>query len=104
MVNDDIDFNYESGANPVHGCAVSLRGRMWYFGGYGAQDIRQVSKEVILPKLNLILKASKVVGCKMTRQSDLPFDFYGGSCNTFAVPEEKVLMCFSEDSRKSCRV
>ena len=31
----------------------------------------------------------------MLRQSDLLFDFEFGSCNTFKVPEEKALMCFS---------
>ena len=33
----------------------------------------------------------------MTRQTDLPFNFDRGSCNTFKLPEEKVLMCFSAD-------
>ena len=50
------------------------------------------------------LKASKIVGCEMIRQFDLPFDFDRGSCNTFQIPDEKVLMCFSDDSRKSCHL
>jgi len=40
----------------------------------------------------------------MLRQSDLLFDFQIGSCNTFEVPEEKVLMCFSKTDRKTCHL
>ena len=48
---------------------------------------------------------SQIIGCEMMRQDrDLPFDFDLGSCNTFEVPEEKVLMCFSQDDRKSCHL
>ena len=44
VVNDDLDFNYgsESVYGSVHGgCAATLRGQMWYFGGY--RTPRQVS-------------------------------------------------------------
>ena len=40
----------------------------------------------------------------MVKQYDLPFNFDRGSCNTFEMPEEKVLMCFSQDSSKSCHM
>ena len=41
----------------------------------------------------------------MVRQEDdLPFDFYLGSCNTFAAPEEKALLCFGVDNRKQCHL
>ena len=43
---------------------------------------------------NNILKASKVVGCGLVRQHSMPFDFGGGACNTFQVPEENVMICF----------
>ena len=38
------------------------------------------------------MKAGKLLGCKMLKQSDLPFDFEFGSCNNFKVPEEKALI------------
>ena len=39
-------------------------------------------------------KLSKIVGCRLTRQADLTFDFRAGSCNTFMEPEPKILLCF----------
>ena len=56
---------------------------------------------------NLYFEVSKVVGCQMIKQSfDLPYSFYGGSCNSFSMPDEKVLMCFSyqTNSPKSCHL
>ena len=41
----------------------------------------------------------------MVRQKDdLPFEFQYGSCNTFAAPEEKALLCFSDNNRKECHL
>ena len=58
----------------------------------------------MISKINYRFKAAKVVGCEMIRQSDLPFDFDRGSCNTFEVPEEKALMCFSKNDLRSCHM
>ena len=33
VVNDDLDFNYGSEVSVYEGCAATLRGQMWYFGG-----------------------------------------------------------------------
>ena len=41
VVNDDLDFEYGSGVELIAGCAATLRGQMWYFGGY--EIPRQVS-------------------------------------------------------------
>ena len=41
VVNDDLDFNYGSGVELKEGCAATLRGQMWYFGGW--ETPRQVS-------------------------------------------------------------
>ena len=41
----------------------------------------------------------------MVRQADdLPFEFFRGSCNTFAAPEEKALLCFGDNNRKGCHL
>ena len=32
-MNNDLDFKYGSGTEAVHGCAVTLKGQFWYFGG-----------------------------------------------------------------------
>ena len=46
-----------------------------------------------------IFKVRKIDDCELIRQPfDLPFNFNGGSCNTFSLPEEKVLMCFNGDN------
>ena len=102
IVNDDLDFNYESGLDIKEGCGVTLRGQFWYFGNQNKP--RQASFEIKISKINHHFKAAKIVGCEMVRQSDLPFNFDRGACNTFEVPEEKVLMCFSNDNRKSCHL
>ena len=40
----------------------------------------------------------------MQRQADLPFDFAFGACNTFQLPDEKALLCFSLDDSRSCHM
>ena len=47
VVNDDLDFTYGSGVSLKHGCAVALKGLMWYLGGEYAHE-RQVRFEAIL--------------------------------------------------------
>ena len=37
---------------------------------------------------------SKIVGCELVAQANLPFDFFKGACNTFRSSDEKALMCF----------
>ena len=81
-MNDGLDFEYGEGAKAYRGCGVTFRGEFWYFGGGGQRGSPERRQ------------ASKVVGCKLTRQFDLSFDFMQGSCNTFADPEPRVLLCF----------
>ena len=54
-------------------------------------------------------KFSKIIGCGLERQEDMPFDLTGGSCGVYNfVDKEIVLLCFHEytheyiDSRKTC--
>ena len=55
---------------------------------------------------NKLFQASQIVDCELQRQFDLPFRFQRGSCNTFAIPDEKGLLCFSSipSDRKSCHL
>ena len=46
-VYDDLDFSNTSGAKIQGGCAASLRGTMWYFGGFDGEYHRQVSLKAI---------------------------------------------------------
>ena len=63
---------------------------------------RLVRKESIFIPI-IFVKASKMVGCNLVRQSDMPFEFYVGACNTFKTPKEKVLMCFDAHyGKKRC--
>lgn len=58
---------------------------------------------MVCPNLcGIIFKASKVVGCELVRQIDLTFDFMQGSCNQFADPEPRVLLCFNYGTPQSC--
>ena len=50
------------------------------------------------------VKASKIINCKLVRQTNLIFDFKEGSCNTFIGSKNtpKVLLCFDEIESQSC--
>ena len=41
-----------------------------------------------------VFQVSKVVGCRLEKQADLPFSFNDGACNTFLYPTPIVLLCF----------
>ena len=103
VVNDDLDFSYGSDVSLKFGCAVTLKGLMWYFGGSNDMS-RQVSFKVIQQVQKFILKMSLITGCEINRQSDLPFDFSMGSCNTFKTPEEKAMLCFNAFNRRDCHL
>ena len=65
------------------GCATTFRDKMMYFGG--SSDPSQVSE---------------VENCKIRRKGTLPFDFIGGSCNTFNEPESnrpQMYLCFGSN-------
>ena len=42
-MNYEIDFEYESGTSASSGCGATLKGEIWYFGGSGSTNKRQVS-------------------------------------------------------------
>ena len=46
MLNDDLDFSYGSDVSLKFGCAVTLKGLMWYFGGSNDRS-RQVNFKAI---------------------------------------------------------
>ena len=50
----------------------------------------------------ILFQASKIVGCKLERQTDLNFDFQSGACNTFNQPDQNVLLCFDRDNGSQC--
>ena len=106
MVEDNLDFDYEDGVSLRGGCGLTLHGQMWYLGGDTDKSERQVSSKEIKQTKIIDFKKSKIDGCKMIRQEDdLPFNFYKGSCNTFAAPEEKALLCFTAlpfENRNGC--
>jgi len=67
------------------GCTAVLNGGFLVFGGN--------------PQYHQL---SKVDGCSLKLVGAIPFNFYYGSCNTFAFPEEKVLLCFDLNNPQSC--
>ena len=46
LVDDNLDFNYGVEVSLKYGCGLTLRGQMWYFGGFGSY-IRRVSSKAI---------------------------------------------------------
>ena len=83
----EIDFTFGSGAEYVHSCVAVLDGVFHVFGG------KNKSKQ------HSILVAD---GCKLKRDGELPMPFVLGTCATFMFPEEKILMCFTESTKKLC--
>ena len=48
-------------------------------------------------------KFSKINGCELQRQEDMPFNLLGGSCGVYNfVEKEIILLCFDWDDRKTC--
>ena len=79
-------------------------GQFWYFGGQGDANKRQVNKSVIFNNqiTNIQFQVSKIVGCEMVRQNDMAFDFNQGSCNSFAQPKPRILLCFDVYHTTEC--
>ena len=109
-MNDDIEFEYGDGTLAYGGCGATLFGQFWYFGGSASSYYRQVwhyqpfSNHLELPMIENVnlFKASKIEGCTLVRQQDLPFDHYYGSCKTFLQPTERVLLCFDYSQNQVC--
>ena len=101
-MNDNLDFEYGTGTEAQWGCGVFLKGQFWYLGG--STNRRQVKHFIKLSNILNFLKVSKIIGCQLVAQPDLPFNFYGGSCNTFRPSDEKTLMCFDSTNSKECHM
>ena len=58
----------------------------------------------ILTGFELFFQMSKIEGCQLVQQGDLSFDFYAGSCNTFIIPTQRILLCFNyaPEGTKTC--
>ena len=69
------NFHYGAGTESYKSCSAQFNGELYIFGGF--YESRQISK--IEPN------------CKLRRVGTLPFDFVGGTCNSF---DNKVLLCF----------
>ena len=46
LVDGNLNFDYADEVSLQSGCGITLRGQMWYFGGYGDYR-RQVSSKAI---------------------------------------------------------
>ena len=101
-MNNDLDFEYGSGTEARYGCGVTLKGQFWYLGG--SSNKRQVNETIKKSFSQFYIQASKIIGCELVAQADLPFDFIYGACNTFRPSNEKALMCFDYDSSKECHM
>jgi len=84
---NEIDFTFGSGAEYVHSCVAVLNGEFHVFGGKNKN------------KQHSVLVAD---GCKLKRDGELPMPFVLGTCATFMFPVEKILMCFTESTKKLC--
>ena len=79
-------FSFGADTEVEYSCAVQYQGQYYVFGGY-----------------NILYQISKIVGCELQRQGDLPFQFRQGSCGVYPLNGvEEILLCFSESDRKMC--
>ena len=49
-------------------------------------------------------QTSKIVGCNLESQTDLPFHFQSGACTTFNEPDLKILLCFAWNNERECHM
>ena len=101
-MNEYLNIEYGDGTDARYGCGATLHNVFWYFGGYYGYQRQVKFQKHLFDIYLLIFQASKIVGCKLERQTDLDFDFYGGACNTFDKPDQKVLLCFARSNNRQC--
>ena len=65
-------------------------------------SVRLINKLYSRNNLYIQFQVSKIVGCEMVRQNDMTFDFYLGSCNSFAQPKPRILLCFDDKRSSEC--
>ena len=97
-----VNFDFEIRTNAYAGCSAVLNGALLLFGGNPEQNQVSIIHLLFIGNLKHAFKVSEVSGCSLKRIGILPFDFYYGSCNTFAFPNEKVLLCFDLNHSQSC--
>ena len=90
-VNDDLDFDFGLGATADFGCGVTFMDQYWYFGDQNKVNI------VFDSNVLNFFQVSKIVGCRLERQADMPLTFPGGACNTFHSLTPIVLLCFASE-------
>ena len=103
-MHEDLNFEYGDVTTSKYGCGASLHNVFWYFGG-AKWEVPGYHRQVKLQKHLLdiyLFQASKIVGCKLERQTDWDFDFYQGACNTFGKPDQQFLLCFDWDNKRQC--
>ena len=83
---DGLGFEFGENAYADRSCSVTYKDEHYVFGG---ADFNQISK---------------IDGCQLTRQAeDLPFNFNFGTCGTFTIEEEDIiLLCFSNYFLTGC--
>lgn len=97
-MNNDLKFDLSIGA--TGGCGATFRNIFWYFGGSGLNK-RKVKLHNI-ESILILLKASKISGCKLEHHVDMNFNFHAGACKTFTDPDPKVLLCFDQTNHRQC--
>lgn len=84
---ETLSFEYDDATEVYASCGAFYQGVHYVFGG--AQESRQVSR---------------IQGCRLIRESSVPFTFQNGACGIFFDPnlgKEVVLLCFDDDANLS---
>ena len=83
----NLEFGQKTGS--AFSCSALLNGKMLILGGY---DNRGRTDQI-----------TEVKDCSLERIGTFPEPVRDPACNTFAMPGESVWICFTQESRSSCR-
>ena len=70
-------------------CSALFKGKMMLFGGEYSEDYND--------------QISEVQGCKLQRIGQFPSFVDYPACNTFAMPDERVWICFNTENKNGCK-
>ena len=104
QVYDNFEFGFGPQTEVWESCSVIINNTMVVFGG--ANHETQVFELKILVKN---FQISRVEGCRLVRQGDLPFNLKNGACTRYDIyngpgndNDRRVMLCFDRTDGKRC--
>ena len=109
---DFIGISYDKHSDLTHSCSVTYKDHLYVFGGqYEPLQVRPnyaVNYAIVhVPQGYDIVQVSILRNCNLSRQMDLPFQFFDGSCGIYDFQQgrgDEVFLCFANirDQNRKC--